>query len=113
VHFPCSFLQNGHFVQVVPIWSPDVDYPAALTHIYDFNLNLACYRPYPPVKEQRLNNLEFFRCPRDFAIAKVSFWCLKFLSLPNRLNTSGKCSDGAILPFDCIQHSEHVILAIQ
>jgi len=37
-----------------------VDHLAALSHAYDFDVNLACYTPYPPVKGQRLDNLSFF-----------------------------------------------------
>jgi len=43
-----------------------VDRLAALSHAYDFDVNLAYYRPYPPVKEQRFDNLPFFSVPWRF-----------------------------------------------
>ena len=44
-----------------------------------FDLNLASHRAYSTVKGQRLDYLQFFRCPGVFALPMVSLSSLKFL----------------------------------
>jgi len=78
---PCGFEHLIHRERPVATHQPlrnCFDHLAPFSHLYDLDGNLACYRPYSPVKGERRNNLPFFRCPSVFAIAIVSLSCLKF-----------------------------------